>query len=143
MFDLMPFENRKNYMSNFSNFFNEFEKNLFGDLAQSFNGFKTDIVDKGDHYLLDAELPGFAKEDINIDIADDRLTISAQHKSENEEKKDNFIRKERTFGAYTRSFDISNIKANEISASYKNGILELKLPKLEDKTPPSRKIEIQ
>ena len=143
MFDLTPFENRKNYMSNFSNFFNEFEKNLFGDLAQSFTGFKTDIIDKGDHYLLDAELPGFAKEDINLDIADDRLTISAQHNSENEEKKDNFVRKERTFGAYTRSFDISSIKADGITASYKNGVLELKLPKLEDKASPSRKIDIQ
>ncbi len=143
MFDLIPFENRRNYLSNFSNFFNEFEKNFFGDLAQSFTGFKTDIVDKGDQFLLQAELPGFSKEDINIDIDGDRLTISAQHRSENEEKRDNFIRRERTYGSYARSFDISGINAEGITASYNNGVLELGLPKSQPAALPSRKIEIQ
>lgn len=143
MFDLIPFENRRNYLSNFSNFFNEFEKNFFGDLAQSFTGFKTDIVDKGDQFLLQAELPGFSKEDINIDIDGDRLTISAQHRCENEEKRDNFIRRERTYGSYARSFDISGINAEGITASYNNGVLELGLPKSQPAALPSRKIEIQ
>lgn len=57
------------------------------------------------------------------------MTISATHNAETEQKKDNFVRKERRYGSLSRSFNISNIKKQEISAEYKNGVLELGLPK--------------
>ncbi|WP_312694153.1 Hsp20/alpha crystallin family protein [Caproiciproducens sp.] len=140
MFDLMPFGRREN---NLFNYFDNMEKNFFGDISQGFSTFRTDVIDNGDKYVLKAELPGFKKEDIKIDIEGDRLTVSAEHNDETEEKKDSYIRRERRYGSFARSFDISNIKGNEISAEYKDGILELSMPKLETTVPESRRIEVR
>ncbi|MCY1714122.1 Hsp20/alpha crystallin family protein [Caproiciproducens galactitolivorans] len=140
MFDLMPFGRREN---NLFNYFDNMEKNFFGDMAQSFSTFRTDVIDEGDKYVLKAELPGFQKEDIKIDIEGSYLTISAQHSDDTEEKKDNFVRRERRYGSFARSFDISDIKSNEITADYTSGILSLNLPKVEGTVPESRRIEIR
>ncbi len=91
---------------------------------------KTDIIDKGDRYLVQAELPGFNKEEIHIDIKDNYLTVHAEHREEKEEKKENYIRKERRYGSYERSFDISDVNADQIEAKYNDGVLELQMPKL-------------
>lgn len=140
MFDLMPFGHREN---NLFNYFDNMEKNFFGDMAQSFSTFRTDVIDEGDKYVLKAELPGFQKEDIKIDIEGSYLTISAQHSDETEEKKDNYVRRERRYGSFARSFDISDIKSNDITADYTSGILSLNLPKVEGTVPESRRIEIR
>lgn len=140
MFDLMPFGHREN---NLFNYFDNMEKNFFGDMAQSFSTFRTDVIDEGDKYVLKAELPGFQKEDIKIDIEGNYLTISAQHSDETEEKKNNYVRRERRYGSFARSFDISDIKSNDITADYTSGILSLNLPKVEGTVPESRRIEIR
>ena len=140
MFDLMPFGHREN---NLFNYFDNMEKNFFGDMAQSFSTFRTDVIDEGDKYVLKAELPGFQKEDIKIDIEGNYLTISAQHSDETEEKKNNYVRRERRYGSFARSFDISDIKSNDITADYTRGILSLNLPKVEGTVPESRRIEIR
>jgi HSP20 family protein len=94
MFDLMPFgRNEKNLF----HYLDSMEKNFFGDMASDFPQFRTDILDKGDKYVLEAELPGFSKEDISIDIRDDRLIISAEHNDSSEDKKENYVRKERRY----------------------------------------------
>ena len=74
MFDLMPFERRTR---NLSNFFDAFDKTFFSDFPASFSEIRTDIIDQGDKFLLQAELPGFDKEDIKIDLNGDTLSISA------------------------------------------------------------------
>jgi HSP20 family protein len=140
MFDLVPFARREN---NLFSYLDNMEKNFFGDMSQDFSSFRTDVIDEGNRFVLKAELPGFKKEDIKIDIKDDRLTVSAEHQVETEEKKDNYVRRERRFGSFSRTFDISNIKTNEISADYSDGILSLNLPKLEGKVPETRRIEIK
>nr|WP_319488806.1 Hsp20/alpha crystallin family protein [uncultured Caproiciproducens sp.] len=140
MFDLMPFGRRE---SNLFNYFDNMEKNFFGDISQGFSSFRTDVIDHGDKYVLKAELPGFKREDIKIDIEGSSLTVSAEHSDETEEKKDSYIRRERRYGSFSRSFDISNIKGSEISAEYKDGILELSLPKMETAVPETRRIEIR
>lgn len=139
MFDLMPFERRNNLLSRY---FDNFDKEFFGDFMKEF---KTDVLDKGDKFVLEAELPGFKKEDIHIDVEDNRLTIRAEHSESKEEKGDgrNYIRRERSYGSYSRSFDISNVRAGEISAEYNNGVLEVSLPKREETKPAVRKIDIQ
>ena len=140
MFDLMPFgRNEKNLF----NFWDNMEKSFFGNSLDTFSQFRTDILDQGDHYALQAELPGFQKEDIKIRIDGDRLEISAIHDDAKEEKKDNFVRRERRYGSFTRSFDISAIDAGNISAEYHNGILELKLPKRAEPANNSRMIDIK
>lgn len=126
MFDLIPFGHRE---KNLYNVWNDFEKEFFGEPAKFMSGFKTDIIDKKDRYVLQAELPGFSKEDIHIDIDGDYLTISAKQTEESEEKKDDYIRRERRYGSFTRSFNVSDISTDKITASYQNGVLELEMPK--------------
>ena len=138
MFDLIPFEHRNH---NLFNPFADFDR-FFDDHAKE-SPCKTDILDKGDHYLVRAELPGFKKEDIHLDVNGDCLTISASHQEESKEEKDRFIRRERRYGSMSRSFDISGVEADKIEAAYKDGVLELKLPKRGETTPPTRQIEIQ
>lgn len=134
MFDLMPFERRTR---NLSNFFDAFDKTFFSDFPASFSEIRTDIIDQGDKFLLQAELPGFDKEDIKIDLNGDTLSISAEHKAESEEKKeDGYVRRERRYGSFARSFDVSGIDVEKISAAYKNGVLELELPR---RCPPGRR----
>ena len=142
MFDLMPFGRNE---SNLFRYLDNMEKNFFSDFGADFSQFRTDILDDGDHYTLQAELPGFDKKDIKIQLDDNYLTIQAEHTEEkNEEKKGSFVRRERKFGSFSRSFDVTGIQADQITASYDNGVLELKLPKSEPKRQlPSHQIEIQ
>lgn len=143
MFDMMPFE-RRNSMARFDPFreLENFEKSFFGDFG---GGFRTDIKDKGDHFELEADLPGVKKEDIAVDIDGDCLTISAQRDSQREEKNDQeqYVRRERSYGSYSRSFDISNVKSEAISGSYENGVLKLVLPKRSPTGSASRRLDIQ
>jgi HSP20 family protein len=137
MFDLIPFRRRGNLLP----FFNEMEKNFLQSFGNLWPDFKTDIVDKGDKFVLEAELPGFDKKDININVDGDRLTIEAEHSESKEESKDNYVHRERRYGSFVRSFDASGIKTEDIKANYKNGVLVLELPK-KDSSPGSRKIDI-
>ncbi|MBP3476821.1 MAG: Hsp20/alpha crystallin family protein [Lachnospiraceae bacterium] len=128
--------NNRNYKPTFfedpfDRMFDDAFKNFWGsnELA-SFDAFRTDVIDQGDNYLLQAELPGFDKSDINIDLKDNLLTISASHKEEkDEEDKNKYIRKERYYSSYSRSFRVDGVEPGDIDASYNNGILEVKFPK--------------
>ena len=139
MFEMMPLT--RAMMSPFYDI-DKMTRNFFGDTP--LRAFRTDIQDNGGSYTLEAELPGFSKEDIQIDIDGDQMTIQAQHKSENEQKdeKGSYLRRERYFGSYSRSFDISQIDADNIAASYENGVLKLDLPKRAEVTPEPRRLEI-
>ncbi len=124
-------------------FFNKFYNDFFGDFFNRSDNFRTDVIDKGDHYLLQAELPGFKKEEINIDLDNDTLRISASHEEEVKEEKNNFIRQERRYNSYSRSFSVNGISKENISAAYNNGILELKLPKDNAEIVETKRIDIQ
>lgn len=140
MYGLTPFE--RNGFDLF-NIFNDMNGDFFGS-KMPVSSCRTDIRDEGDKYVMESELPGFEKEDINIDINGNSLVISAQHSTTNDEKDDkgNYIRRERSFGSYKRSFDISDINTEEINAEYKNGILKLDLPKKKPETSVSKRLEI-
>ncbi|MDY3927797.1 MAG: Hsp20/alpha crystallin family protein [Clostridia bacterium] len=150
MFELRPYSHRNNSLYNPFKTMDEFEKQLFESPFSFFNGsvideFKTDIKDEGDHYELEADLPGFDKNDIKIDINGDVMTLSAERHSEHEEndKKDKYVRCERSYGYYSRDFDLSNVKADEIKAKYENGVLKLVLPKKHETISKSRRLEIE
>ena len=124
--------------------------NIWNDLDKNYdsmpvNACKTDIKDAGDKYVMESELPGFEKEDIKLDINGEFLVISAEHTVESEEKDDKtkYIRRERRFGSYKRSFDISDVDAEAISAEYKNGILTIELPKKKPAEPVAKRLEIK
>ena len=131
--------------------FDEIEKRFFGEpfgtylQSSELAEFKTDISDHDDHYLLEADLPGFKKDDIAIDLDGDTLTIKATRHSEHEEKdkQGNYICCERSYGTYTRSFDVKAIDTDAITAKLEEGVLKLTLPKKQPATPAARKLEIQ
>ena len=126
----------------------DLERSFFGDPffeSRDLAEFKTDVTDEGDHYLLEADLPGFDKKDIHLDISGDVLTIQAERHSKVEEKdkKDRVIRVERSYGSYSRQFDLSSVNADQIKAKYDNGVLTLTLPKKQATLPASRTLEIE
>ena len=151
MFDLRPY-NRKNMISSYNPFreMEDMERRFFDDPfcfydVKALAEFKTDIIDNGDSYELDADLPGFEKGDIKLDITGDVLTIQAERHSEHEEKdkKQKYVRCERSYGSYSRAFDISGVDADKIKAKYEDGVLKLTLPKKEEPKEQSRKLEIE
>ncbi len=146
MFELRPF-NRSN--SAVYDPFRELEKNFFNNFFKeqrsSLTEFKTDIQDKGDNFLIESDLPGFNKEDIHIDINGDLLTISAERRSsfEDSDSQKGYIRCERSYGAFSRSFDVSDVNTDGIKAEYTDGVLKLTMPKKQPATPESRRLEIE
>ena len=147
MFEIVPFDRHIRHLAAMDPFreFDELERSFFGNQHSMVSAFRTDVVDTGDAFKLEAELPGFDKEDIQIDIENDCLTVSAEHKSEKKEEneKRNFVKRERFYGSYTRSFDVSGINVDGIEAKYENGVLTLTLPKKAAEIPASRRLEIK
>lgn len=142
MYSMIPF-GRMN--QSWNDFFDEFERSMFPASRGQVPAFRTDIRDEGDHYLLEADLPGFRKEDIDLHLQDGVLTITAKHDKSAERKDDagKYVCRERRVGSYARSFDVSGIREEGISASYENGVLKLTLPKAGEPEPQSRKIAIE
>ena len=144
MYEMMPFT-RSHGVDLYRPFrdLEELERSLFAGSGAA--AFKTDIRDAGDVYVLEADLPGMKKEDIHIDIDGDRLSISAERSAVKEEKDENggYVRCERSYGSFSRSFDISGIRGEDISAAYADGVLTLTLPKQTKTVPATRRLEIQ
>ena len=107
------------------------------------SSFKVDVKDSGDHYELTADLPGVTKEDINLRYENGYLTIAAVHNESKDEKddSDNYIRRERHTGEVSRSFYIDGIDDANIHAEFKDGVLQVSLPKTAD-APARKQIEI-
>lgn len=118
-------------------FFSRKEKNLM----------KTDIVEKKDKYVLDIDLPGFEKENINLSLNNGYLEINAKvEKNEKNEEHEKFVRQERFFGECSRSFYVGEeVLEDEIEAEFKNGTLKITIPKKEIKKelPESKHIAIK
>ena len=141
-----------------------FGENLFDDSLSDFFGFgrmmpqisselygkhaknlmKTDVRELDGSYELDVDLPGFKKEDIHVDVDGDTMTIRAERHSEHEDqdKKGNYVRCERSYGSYQRAFDISGVEVADISAQYNDGVLKLNMPK-KSAVVNAKQIEIQ
>ncbi len=144
MFGLVPFKfnNRGNRGLTINDMFQDFFNDDILSPFTEANHFKADIRETPDEYLIQAELPGVEKNDINIEYNNNCLTIHAVRKEEHEETKDNFIRKERHYGEVSRSFCVNNIDKAQIQAKFDNGVLSIRLPK-QEKTVNNTKIEIQ
>ena len=144
MFELIPFGSRRVSVYDPFRALDEMERSFFGSSQNSLvSAFRTDVTDTGDAYKLEAELPGFKKEDIKLDVENDVLTISAERKLENDESKPNFVKRERVYGSFSRSFDVSGIEVDKIEAAYNDGVLCLTMPKKVETAPASRRLEIK
>ena len=108
---------------------------------------KTDIKEKKDKYIIDIDLPGYEKDNIKIEVEDGYLTVHATIDSNKEEKDEGkFVRKERYMGSCSRSFYVGDdVKEEDIKATFRNGILKLEVPKVEEKKelPEKKYIQIE
>ncbi len=124
-----------------------FDDFMFPTMKDSdFGKMRCDIYEKNGVYTLEMDIPGFDKKDVNIEIDDnDYLTITAEKVNEsNEEDSDkNYIRKERSYGKYQRSFYLGDVDKERINASFENGILKVTMPKKEEIKSSKQTIEIQ
>ncbi len=144
MFDMVPFRRRGRSLANRGDSLDNMVDSFFNDALNMFEGgFKTDIREEDDQFVLEAELPGMSKEDIELEINEDILTIKAHKEDEHEEERENYIRRERRTGSYQRSFRLNNVKEEEIKACHENGILEVVLPKEEPSKPKRKTIDIE
>lgn len=106
----------------------------FGNVSDNgMMGMKTDVIDEDKDYKLEADLPGFDKSDIHMDLKNGILNITASHK-ENKDEKDQktgrYLRRERREASYERSFNVGDeVKPEEINAQYENGVLTVTIPK--------------
>ena len=141
MFGMIPFDRRDD---NWFDVFDNFEKKFLGNTNANLPAFRTDIRDLGDKFVLEAELPGFRKEDISLDVKEGILTITATHNDAQEKKDDKtYVRRERRYGSFSRAFDISGIEESAVSAQYDSGILTLTLLKQQPAQPVRRQIMIE
>ena len=101
-----------------------------------------DLVEAGDHFVLKADLPGLKDEDVKLEVQDGTLTISGERKSEHEASEGGWYRIERSFGSFSRSLTLpEHVDADAISANFNDGVLEVRIPKPEERTP--RRIAIR
>ena len=103
---------------------------------------RVDIRETEKEFILDADLPGIRKDQINMEVNDDQLTVSVVEDENKETKKEGYIYRERRYGTISRSFPLTNIDADKITAAFENGMLSVTLPKKEPGLPTSRKIDI-
>ncbi len=143
MFELIPFD-RHMRSASFDPFrmLDEMDRHFFNNTT-AVSAFRTDVLDTGDAFKLECELPGFKKEDLSIDVENDVLTISAERKSDEKESKPNYVKRERFYGSFSRSFDVSGINVDAIEAAYNDGILTLTMPKKVEQAPAKRSLEIK
>ena len=156
MFSIVPYRNN-HHVSNHSNenFFNPFSDDFFraffgDDFAKGMLGaerpLKVDVQDQGDHYLLETDLPGVSRENVHVDVNNGVLTISAEMNKSDERKDENgnYLYRERRYGKTSRAFNLDGIRDQDITAEFKDGVLRLNLPKLEEiSAPTARAIEIR
>lgn len=103
-----------------------------------------DILDEKDHILVRADLPGMKQEDISVEVADNTLTIKGERKHESETKDGKTYRAERSYGAFLRSFTLpAGVDAAKVAAAYKNGVLEVRVPKLAQAQTKQIKVEVK
>ncbi len=101
-----------------------------------------DIFDKGGEVVIHAELPGIKKEDIDVHVENNVLTIRGKKERKEEAKEEGYYRTERSYGSFSRSFSLaSSVDVTKIGAEYKDGVLTLSLPKSEEAKP--RQIDVK
>lgn len=105
------------------------------------NNMKCDIYEKDGDYHIEIDIPGFDKKDIKVECDNGYLTVTAKKDEEAEDKSKNYIRRERSYGKYQRSFYMGDMDSNEIRAKFKHGMLKIIVPKVETKET-KRHIEI-
>jgi HSP20 family protein len=156
MFDLIPWRRRERETAPatspwlFRREFDDLIERFFGEEPLARHGVfgrafspVVDITENDNDIIVRAEIPGMEQKDLDVNLAGDVLTIKGEKKAEHEEKGENFHRIERSYGSFSRTFALPcEVQEDKVEASYKNGILSLKLPKSETCKKESVKITV-
>jgi HSP20 family protein len=124
--------------------FNRIVNNLFapGESAPQRWMPPMDLVEVDDHFVLKADLPGMDDGDVSLEVQDNTLTLSGERRAEHEERQRGFYRVERSFGRFSRSVTLpEGVDSEAITARFENGVLEVSIPKPQERTP--RRVAIQ
>ena len=121
---------------------NYFLDDVFEDFNSNNNSMKCDVYEKDGAYNIEVDVPGFKKEDINIDVDNGYLTVKASKHFDETEKTKNYICRERRYGKFERSFYLGDLKTDDVEASFENGTLKIRVPKI-DESKDKKRIEIK
>lgn len=136
--ELSPFSALRDLESQFGRLFDEFAE---GGGPRTWSP-AIDLTEQDDSYELEADLPGMKKEDIELVVVDNLVTIKGERKSQSEARREGYHRFERQYGGFTRTFEIpGGFKAEGVNASFENGVLRVTLPKREEMKP--KQIEVK
>ena len=116
--------------------------NFFLPAVKRNNEMKCDIYEKYNKYHIEMDVPGYDKKDINIEVKDGYLTVSASKEQEEKDEKKNYIRRERVYGSFSRSFALGDVDIENIDAKFDKGLLTITIPK-QEVVENKKKIEIK
>jgi len=115
----------------------------FGNRELEITAPAVDVFEEKDEIVVKAELPGMNKENIEVNLTDHHLTIKGEKKKEAEVKEENYYRAERSYGSFLRTLELpKDVHADKVKASFKNGILEVRLPKTEEAKAKEIKVKV-
>jgi HSP20 family protein len=101
-----------------------------------------DVIEEKEHFLVKADLPGLSKDDVSVTLQDHFLTVKGEKKHEAESKDANYYRRERVYGTFSRTIELpATVDARKIEANFKDGVLQIRLPKTEEARP--KQIEVK
>ena len=114
------------------------------DMAHSTWSPAVDIYETADDIIIKAEIPGVNKKDISVEVKDNSLYLKGERKFKKEVKEENYHRMERSYGSFCRIFSLpTSVKQDEIKAKFKNGVLQISIPKVEEETEKSVNIDVE
>jgi HSP20 family protein len=103
-----------------------------------------DLYDEKDDIVVKAELPGMEKDNIEVNLSGNRLTIKGEKKQEEEVKREGYYRSERSYGSFLRSLELpTEVQTDKVKAAFKKGILEIRLPKTEEAKKKETKVQVE
>lgn len=147
--DLIRWEPRENLMRSFFDDFFDIMNRLGGNKRRRWEeggiwSPSTDLIDKKDKLIARIELPGVEKKDVKISLSENNLTIQGEIEKDKETKKEDYYCCERAYGTYSRTISLpTEVDQDKIKASFKNGILEITMPKKPEKKPKEISIETE
>ena len=146
--NMMPMQRNRNRMRTvgFNNLYDMvddfFRDNSVFDRNLMMDTFKLDVKETDQAYGIEAELPGIAKEEVSLDLVENRLTISVNREEQKDEEKENYIHRERKTSSMSRSVCLRDADMEKATAKLENGILEVRIPKIEE-AEKKKRIEIE
>ncbi len=143
---LSPFERMEGMFEDF--FHRPFGRPFWPSLPRLFEGMEpspsVDIFEEGDDVVVKTELPGMEKDNIDINLTDNTVTISGEKKKEEKVEKKNYYHLERSYGSFSRSFSLpAEVQTDKAKATFKSGVLEVRIPKTEEAKKKTQKVQIE